>query len=90
MPEVPDSWRPDRCGLLGIWGQQDHGRAIQFIPFRSVKVLADKAIIGGLKALIADHIHVWIGLPSDWPPSRKIYLNVLTRRDWRRIGDLPC
>jgi hypothetical protein len=91
MPEIDEGWRPDRIGLLGIVGVTEAGkRAVQFIPFRSAKVLAASAVVKELRRLVST-LEVWIGLPlrGEWPPSRKLHLNGLPNRvAWRRLGNL--
>jgi hypothetical protein len=82
MPEIDDSWRPDRVGLLGIVGRTERGAAVQFIPFRSTKVLALPDVARELRRLVS-MIEVWVGLSS----GHKLHLNQLpNRRAWRKLA----
>jgi hypothetical protein len=87
MPELDESWRPDRIGLLGIFGLTDTGkRAVQFIPFRNV---LGRPSIGKELRRLALVFEVWIGLSGEWPPSCRLRLNDLPNRSaWRKIGAL--
>lgn len=77
LPEIPEGWRPDRVGMLGIIGVTAGGkRAVQFIPFRR----ANPAIVRGLRRL-SSTFEVWLGLPEG-----KLRIDQLPNRDaWRKL-----
>jgi hypothetical protein len=94
MPQHDESWRPDRVGMLGIIGFNEQGAGwrciVQFIPFRSAKVLGLPGVVRRLRDL-ASITDIWLGLSrtGEWPPSNKIHLNGLpNRRAWRKLRGL--
>lgn len=73
-PEIPEDWRPDKVGLLGI-----SGGGILFIPFRDV--LGNSMVRRGLRRLVS-MMDVWVGRPSN-----RVHLNRLVDRNaWRSLS----
>jgi hypothetical protein len=81
MPELPESWRPDRIGLLGIL---DNG----VLGFLLVRGVLTKPVLQELKRLCTV-MTVRIGISTATQfVARQIVLNQLSRAEWRSLHGL--
>jgi hypothetical protein len=81
MPELDESWRPDRVGLLGIL---DNG----VLGFLLVRGVLTKPVLTELRRLCS-RVTVRLGISTDTKfVAQQIELNNLTRREWRGLHRL--
>ena len=81
MPELDESWRPDRIGLLGIF---DNG----VLGFLLVHGVLTKPVLTELRRLCS-RVTVRLGISTDTKfVAQQIELNNLTRREWRGLHRL--